>query len=88
MKTVMFGFTLVITEGISHAMDDDSNKSYSKEICKGSPLPLPLLVMHRFMVSDQETGLDQQCPIRMYLFIGEIKIPYKDFGVLTSTSYS
>ena len=56
MKTVMFGFTLVITEGISHAMDDDSNKSYSKEICKGSPLPLPLLVMHRFdMVLDRKT---------------------------------
>ena len=46
MKTVMFGFTLVITEGISHAMDDDSNKSYSKEICKGSCslLPLPLVM--------------------------------------------
>ena len=46
MKTVMFSFTLVITEGISHAMDDDSNKSYSKEICKGSGslLPLPLVM--------------------------------------------
>ena len=53
MKTVMFGFTLVITEGISHAMDDDSNKSYSKEICKSS-LPLPLLVMRWFMVSDRK----------------------------------
>ena len=56
MKTVMFGFTLVITEGISHAMDDDSNKSYSKEICKGSPLPLPLLVVYPFMVLDQKTN--------------------------------